>query len=258
MIRQDLHIHTHLSSCSDDPLQTPSNIYARAVELGLSQICLTDHFWDTTMAGASDWYKHQNLEHIRASLSDFPALKGDTEIFFGCETEYIGGEGIGISHDTAMKMDFVLIPISHFHMKGYVRPASITTADEVAELWMSRYQELLEVDLPWSRVGLAHVINCCVDELQTEFLRNILKRPLKDLFSRTADMGISIEINASSLFEGEAARMNREIYKLMKECGCSFTAGSDAHSQEKLKVINGAFEFAETIGLGESDFRILK
>ena len=257
MIRQDLHIHTHLSSCSDDPLQIPSNIHAKAMELGLSQICLTDHFWDSSMPGASDWYTLQNLEHIRASLVDFPAATGSTEMFFGCETEFIGGKGIGISHDAAMEMNFVLIPISHFHMTGYVRPAHIAAANEVADLWMSRYHELLALDLPWPCVGLAHVTNCCIGDLQTEFLHTILGKPVKDLFTRTADLGISIEINASSLFEGETAQMNREIYGLMKECGCTFTAGSDAHSQEKLGVINGAFEFAESIGLGDGDFKIL-
>ena len=80
---------------------------------------------------------------------------------------------------------------------------------------------------------------------------------MKDLFVRTADLGISIEINASSLFEGETAQINRDIYGLMKECGCTFTAGSDAHGQEKLGVINKAFEFAESIGLGDGDFKIL-
>ena len=35
-----------------------------AEEMGLKTICLTDHFWDETVEGASEWYKDQNYGHI--------------------------------------------------------------------------------------------------------------------------------------------------------------------------------------------------
>jgi histidinol phosphatase-like PHP family hydrolase len=259
MIRQDFHIHTRLSSCSSDPQQTPANILKRAEELGLDQICLTDHFWDGSMPGASDWYKTQNLDHIRTSLVGFDLNKERrTKVFFGCETEYTGGSGIGTSHQTALEMDFVLIPISHFHMKGYVRPDHVTSAADVADLWVLRYEELLQLDLPWTRVGLAHVMDCCIGNLQEEFLRQILKKPVRDLFARTADKGIAVEINAASLFQGAAAQMNLEAYGLMKESGCKFTAGSDAHSLDRLGIINQAYVFAEKLGLKDDDFKVLQ
>ena len=257
MIRQDFHIHTRLSSCSGDPRQTPENIRTKAEELSLEQICLTDHFWDATIPGASDWYKPQNLEHIRKALSDLPRTNSDTTIFFGCETEYAGGNRIGISRQVAMELDFVLIPISHFHMTGFVRPAGVNSAEEVANLWISRYRELLELDLPWDRVGLAHVLDCCIGDLETEFLEHIMRKPVGELFTETAARGTTVEINGGSLFDGRAAAMNREMYMLMRECGCRFTLGSDAHQLDRMNKINDSLDFAMEIGLEDGDLRIL-
>ncbi|MBQ8717291.1 MAG: hypothetical protein IJY43_05560 [Clostridia bacterium] len=67
-IDHDFHIHSHISSCSHSPEQTNERILQYAVENGLSQICLTDHFWDESVEGASNWYKKQDYAHIAAAL----------------------------------------------------------------------------------------------------------------------------------------------------------------------------------------------
>lgn len=257
MIRQDLHIHTRLSLCSGDPLQTPANIVGKARELRLDQICLTDHLWDGSVPGASEWYGRQDLEHIRESLAEMPADTGDVDVFFGCETEYLGGERIGISARTAAELDFILVPISHFHMKGYVRPEGVETPAEIADLWFSRYRELMELDLPWRKIGLAHVTCVCVEGLQRDFLEIALEMPVRELFEKTAERGIAVEINGSSLYAGEAAVLNLELYRMMKECGCLFTLGSDSHGLATLPRIEESVAFAEKLGLGDGDIRIL-
>ena len=45
-IDHDLHCHTHLSGCSNDPGQTIANILAHAKAFGYVAQCFTDHFWD--------------------------------------------------------------------------------------------------------------------------------------------------------------------------------------------------------------------
>ena len=62
-IDHDLHIHSKLSVCSQDELQTKENILKYAIQNNLKQICLTDHFWDENVPGASGWYKPQYYEH---------------------------------------------------------------------------------------------------------------------------------------------------------------------------------------------------
>ena len=84
----DYHIHSELSACSKDPAQSTAHILQYAMENGYGQICLTDHFWDETVPGASDWYKPQNFAHISESL---PLPQNDkVKFFFGCEAE-MGG-----------------------------------------------------------------------------------------------------------------------------------------------------------------------
>lgn len=85
IIDNDLHIHSKLSLCSGDPEQTTENILKYAEENGLKKICLTDHFWDENVPGASDWYKKQDFKHITEAL---PLPESESvEFLFGCETE---------------------------------------------------------------------------------------------------------------------------------------------------------------------------
>ena len=59
-VDHDLHIHSQLSACSRDPEQTTQRLLEHAREDGLTTICVTDHFWDDVVEGASDWYAPQN------------------------------------------------------------------------------------------------------------------------------------------------------------------------------------------------------
>lgn len=53
----DFHIHSALSLCSRDPEQSPERILKYAQDNRLKTVCLTDHFWDERVPGASDWYE---------------------------------------------------------------------------------------------------------------------------------------------------------------------------------------------------------
>lgn len=61
IVDHDLHIHSNLSTCSRCPEQTPERIAQYAVDMGLKTICITDHFWDEKVPGASAWYAPQNF-----------------------------------------------------------------------------------------------------------------------------------------------------------------------------------------------------
>ena len=116
-IDHDLHIHSHISSCSNDPEQTNERILRYAEENGLTTVCLTDHFWDERVDGASGWYAKQNFEHISKAK---PLPQTDSVRFlFGCETELNSRLTVGVSKDRYDAFDFVIIPTTHFHMKGY-------------------------------------------------------------------------------------------------------------------------------------------
>ena len=81
----DFHIHSKLSSCSNDAGQTNERILQYAKQNNLKTVCLTDHFWDDAVEGASSWYKKQNWDHI-TQAKPLPQAEG-IEFIFGCETE---------------------------------------------------------------------------------------------------------------------------------------------------------------------------
>ena len=84
----DLHIHSRLSACSGDQEQSPERILRYAKDNGLKKICLTDHYWDDRIPGASNWYQQQNTEWIKQSL---PLPKADDIM---SERELFRGRGL--------------------------------------------------------------------------------------------------------------------------------------------------------------------
>ena len=75
VVDHDFHIHTYLSSCSRDPEQNVQTIIDYAKSSGIKTVCITDHYWDSTVDGAIPWYKPQNFEHISQIL---PIPKDDS------------------------------------------------------------------------------------------------------------------------------------------------------------------------------------
>ena len=65
----DLHVHSYLSLCSEDPEHTNERILQYAEENGLTSLCLTDHFWDEAIPGAlGEFYQKQTVPYIRQAL----------------------------------------------------------------------------------------------------------------------------------------------------------------------------------------------
>ena len=108
IVDHDYHIHSYLSSCSNDDAQNPTAILEYAKKNQFKKICLTDHFWDDAILGASPWYKPQNLEHIRKALP-LPQADG-VQFFFGAETEMDKFMTIGCSKESLQSLDFLIIP----------------------------------------------------------------------------------------------------------------------------------------------------
>ena len=107
----DYHIHSGLSLCSGDAEWTPERILNYAKENGLTSVCLTDHFWDSTVPGASNWYAIQNLDYI-SQAKPLPQAEG-IEFLFGCETDMDQFLTVGVSKETAEKLDESVFFRSH-------------------------------------------------------------------------------------------------------------------------------------------------
>lgn len=254
----DLHIHSRISTCSGDEDQTPERILAYAKENGLKTICLTDHFWDETVEGASSWYAPQNYAWICQS-KPLPQAEG-IRFLFGCETDMDKHMTLGLAREHFDRFDFVVIPTTHLHMTGFtLSEADGQTTQGRAALWVKRLDALLGMDLPFEKIGIAHLTCPLIDNRSRESYLSVLEQipsgEMERLFTKAARLGAGIELNSSDMrFADEEADIVLRPYRIAKRCGCKFYFGSDAHHPKGLDGAKAIFERAiDYLQLEESD-----
>ena len=257
-IDHDLHIHTLLSSCSRDPEQTTDRILRYAKENGFRKVAVTDHFWDEKIDGPSDWYRPQDYAHIAQSL---PLPKADgIEFLFGCEAEMDKNGRLGIARETIDKFDFVIIPTTHLHMRGFTIAEEDDSLPRRAAVYVKRFEKLLSEDLPFHKIGIAHLTCYLIAKkpsyaTHVELLDLIPDSTFYDLFRETAKLGAGVELNfpLSSYGEEQRERVLRP-YRIALDCGCRFYFGSDAHHPDALDRAPANFRaIAEALGLSDAD-----
>lgn len=253
----DLHIHSKLSSCSRDENQNPERILEYAKQNKLKTICLTDHFWDDAVESIPSWYTGQNWEHISAA-KPLPQAEG-IDFLFGCETEMDKFFRLGISKECIDKLDFVVVPTTHLHFMDFTIAREDNSFEKRAELWVKRIDALLNMDLPFHKMGLAHMTCSLISPSREKYLEVIKLIPqleMERLFKKAANVGIGIELNSSSLnfASEEEATIALNPYKIAKECGCKFYCGSDAHHPEHFDITNSVINKAiDLLQLTEDD-----
>ena len=256
IIDQDLHIHSCLSRCSKDPEQTTQRILKYAKDNALRCICITDHFWDETVEGASAWYSTQNYSHISQSLP-LPQSE-DVEFLFGCETELDKNLTLGLSQKNMDRFDFIIIPTTHLHMRGFTIDENASLADR-ATAYVERLDAVLNMDIPFHKVGIAH-LTCPLmarehwqDHLTV--LDMISDDTFKRLFAKAAAVGVGIELNFSmDAYDVNDVEKVLRPYRIAKAEGCKFYLGGDAHTVNNLETVWYRFApIVEALELEESD-----
>jgi len=258
----DYHIHSQLSDCSNDPEQTTLRILEYAKENDLKQICLTDHFWDEAVPGASEWYSFQNYQHISRAL---PLPQTDKNRFlFGCETEMDMHMTVGLSPQKCDSFDFIIIPTTHLHMNDLVIAPEDRNVQGRTKCWLRRLDAVLNMQLPYYKVGIAHLVTLLIaPDSREEFLAVLELLPEKEmrrLFEKAASLGVGIELNSFDMrcTEKEAETILRPLH-IAKQCGCKFYMGSDAHHPADLDEAKAIFERAiDWLELKESDKFLLR
>ena len=261
IIDNDLHIHSQLSSCSSDPEQNPARILQYAEENGLKTVCITDHFWDDLVPGASQWYAPQDFAHI-SQAKPLPQSE-KVRFLFGCETDLDMFLTLGVSRERLDEFDFIIIPTTHMHMKEFtITPEDGASSESRAKAWVKRLDTVLNMDLPFHKVGIAH-LTCRLIDRNLESWRKILgllpEEELYRLFTKAAALGVGIELNASDMCSAdEDADLVLRPYRIAKKCGCKFYLGTDAHHPASFEGMKETFNrVIDLLDLQESDkFRI--
>ena len=256
-VDHDLHIHSYLSPCAGEKgkAQTTQRILDYARECGLKMICVTDHFWDETVKGAEGtWYEIQNLAHIRNALP-LPQTE-DIRFLFGCETDMDRHNVIGLAPEHYGLFDFVIIPTNHLHLKKFTCRGD-EDAIERKSLWLKRLDYVLEQDLPFEKIGIAHLTDTGIMDGRgyLDVLQMISDEEYRRAFRKAARRGVGIELNFRWLrVDDEEMKIHLRPYSIAKEEGCRFYLGSDAHAPEAFYNMKENFEkITEALKLTESD-----
>lgn len=242
----DLHIHSKVSLCSNDPEETNERILQYAQDNHLTTLCLTDHFWDETvpLSAESGFYKAQNLAHVKGALP-LPQTE-EIRFLFGCETEMDQFMTVGLSKARFDEFAFIIVPTTHFHMVGHTIPAEIVSPVDKADFWLKKLNALLSLDLPFHKIGIAHLTCGLIHRNRQEFLDTIAAIDTEGMykaFCRAAECGVGIELNASDMKCSDAeAEIVLRPYRIAKEVGCKFYMGSDAHHPKALDEAKAIFE----------------
>ncbi len=245
----DLHIHSFLSACSRNPEQNPKTMVEYAKKNGLRQICVTDHFWDEAQGSGAPCYAAENLFEKAKALGDLPK-EPEINFLFGVETELDRNMKLGLHRDHFDAVDFAVIPTTHLNMMGLaLNKQEGSSTQSRANLWLKRLAAVLSMDLPFHKVGIAH-LTCSTmaywsRETELEIYRKIPEYEMWQLMKAAAEVGVGIEINACSMnYRPEEEDEILKIYRIAKECGCKFYCGSDAHQPRELNGAKALFEKA--------------
>lgn len=218
---------------------------------------MTDHYWDSAVPGASEWYAPQNFDHI-AKIRPLPQGDG-IDFLFGCETDMDKHTTLGIPSERYGDFDFIIVPTTHLHMNTFtIEEKDFLDNETRVPLWVSRLGALLSKDLPFHKVGVAHLVCVLTSRTREENIANIARIPTSEmerLFSRAASLGVGIELNQSDMsFSDTEADIILRPFRIAKSCGCKFYLGSDAHHPQKFETTRAVFERTVTLlDLTEND-----
>lgn len=233
IIDHDCHIHSKFSLCSNDPQQTKENILKYGIENNYKYLCVTDHFWDETAPGANGWYEIQCYKHTSENLPLPQSEK--THFYFGGETDMNKDLQVGITLPVLEKLDFLVVSTTHLHMRGYtISEEDWESIPRRAELYQIRLRHLLEMDLPFEKIGIAHLTCGHSAPIKPdgflELLQLITDKDFEEIFGMAAKKGAGIELNFNIQ---NASEEKKEImlrpYRIAKKMGCKFYCGSDMH-----------------------------
>lgn len=265
MINYDIHIHTHLSACADRKAFMADYVKA-AKELSLDFLGFADHAWDSSIEGASAWYAPQNYKRLEARREEIKSIETEgIKVLLGAEGEF-ASLLLGLGEEGRQYVDYVIVPHSHTHMKGFVLPDDcIGNPEKHANYLVKSFIALCGHEKRRMYFGVAHPMYPIGDN--AEYTENIYSfisdSTLEECALAAKEANIAIEANLSVLknIPPEAADgfCYRRFYDACKRAGCEFFLGSDAHCIDVLSANHRQKEqLISRVGLDESDFKAAK
>ena len=252
LVDHDYHIHTHLSSCCYDKEMTVENVSKVALQHGYKQAIITNHVWDSIIGNAPEWYLWQNYEHIKQEEKE---IRLSNNLLFGAEAEFSYEKILTMDKSRFDELEFLIVPLNHLHMKDIIFFGDPDNINDYTNALMDRIDTFSKMDLPWKKIGVAHLTwNFNSKFTIEELLSNCDMDIFAQAFKRIADNGGGIELNSGCFVQDNPSKKEFELYALAKKQGCKFYLGSDAHSLETFKQAPKKFEYiVDYLNLTEDD-----
>lgn len=222
----DLHIHTH-HSC--DSKATLDSYCKKAIELGLTHICFTDHIDYNKADYGYGYYNSQSFFDELNSVSD----KYSSKLNILCGVEFSEPHIYKKEFEAFQRMpyDFILGSI-HFWIDNLF-PSEMIKHNISVELAFEKYWQEVYAAVSFGGFdSLAHL------DFPKRYYKQLLYSDnyLKTIFSKMTLNNIALEINTSTLRQGHNESMpDKNILDIYNLSGGKYiTFGSDAHIADDL------------------------
>ncbi len=244
----DYHTHTTFS----DGTGTIREMLAKAAELGLDTIAITDHF------DLNDPRPHISNITADALLNHFAEIKEaahdfSTNVLCGIETTPLPGGKLDITDDVRKSCDLIITSCHYMKYDGIINPG---------EFFNDRYWEqfkeiVLETALAEGDI-FGHVeeylpIKEMIEGLNTTFAQR--REICRSIADRYFDRPFFEKLTDNLKKSGKACELHCEtstprehVIEYMSRNGIRFTPGSDAHTVNHLGKVDWAYAMAEKYG----------
>ena len=238
----DLHIHTFHSPCGKLEMLLPDIIHT-AVQRGITQLGITDHFYPSTDPDIFD--------DIRSAAADACSkMENPPEIFFGCEAEVMSPGSTTATPELAAQLDFVMAAATHFQNKGITDLPADRSDRSIADHFLKMFE--YAVSLPWVDT-IAHPFFVVPGICPVEVLYLLQDSDLLPAIELAKENNIAMEISRRVFFPGQL-EFSVRFYELCKKVGLKFSIGSDAHALVDVGNMQILRPVINTLGLTEKDF----
>lgn len=240
----DYHIHSDFSADCETKME---KTIERAIEIGLKEICFTDHIdYDYP---DKDWVFEFDQKEYDLKVKELQEnYRGKINIKKGVE---VGVEPRLLDrYEQLMKeesFDFVICSM-HTTEEKDLHSGNFFKGKTVDEAYQIYYEELLRCIKKFKGFSVLGHLDL-VKRYTTEKSTNNFHEIIREIFTEIIPAGKGIELNTSGYRYGLQGGMpSPDILSLYKECGGEIlTLGSDSHVTDTL-----AYKFKESLDLLES------
>lgn len=260
----DYHMHSEFSADCDTPME---RTIEKAIELGLKEICFTDHMdYDYP---DKDWTFEFNLQEYDQKIKQMQAT-------YHKQITIKKGIEIGLQPHVLTRyeklmdeeaFDFIIASMHATEGKDLHSGAFFDgkTIDESFEVFYNELLTCIKEYKEFSVLGHLDLLKRYATEKPTHDFHDIIQ----EIFKEIIPAGKGIEINTSGFSYGTNAMMpSPDILQWYKECGGEIiTLGSDSHVEHTLtngfqKAISAleevGFKYIATFTAGKPEFHAIK